>query len=402
MSLNCIDIMWTLQYDLVHAATSPSFKRHHRAAARVARYCQPPVGASPDNRRAWIILSRADGLSQVETSRKLGISRPVVIQWEQRFREAGLAGLADAKGRGRKERIDPRVREKIIVGATQPPAHRTRWSVRTMAKAAGVSKATVQRLWSANAIKPHVTRTFKLSNDKNFEKKFWDVIGLYLNPPDRALVLCCDEKSQCQALERTQPGFPVMRGYSRTQTHDYKRHGTITLFAALSYMDGKVFSQTAAKHTHQQWLAFLKQLDRETPPELTLHLIADNYATHKHAKVRSWIKWRNQRQRKAHELDRVVMHFTPTSSSWMNLVERFFRDLTEDVVREGSFTSVGELVQAMTGYLEERNLNQNPTYGRKRVRKYSLKFKGRAKLSRKVIMYSQLRDTTLALAQQRH
>ena len=178
-----------------------------------------------DNRRAWIILSRADGLSQVETSRKLGISRPVVIQWEQRFREAGLAGLADAKGRGRKERIDPRVREKIIVGATQPPAHRTRWSVRTMAKAAGVSKATVQRLWSANAIKPHVTRTFKLSNDKNFEKKFWDVIGLYLNPPDRALVLSCDEKSQCQALERTQPGFPVMRGYSRTQTHDYKRHG---------------------------------------------------------------------------------------------------------------------------------------------------------------------------------
>ena len=178
-----------------------------------------------------------------------------------------------------------------------------------------MSKATVQRLWSANAIKPHVTRTFKLSNDKNFEKKFWDVIGLYLNPPDRALVLCCDEKSQCQALERTQPGFPVMRGYSRTQTHDSKRHGTITLFAALSYMDGKVFSQTAAKHTHQQWLAFLKQLDRETPPELTLHLIADNYATHKHAKVRSWIKWRNQRQRKAHELDRVVMHFTPTSSS---------------------------------------------------------------------------------------
>lgn len=325
-----------------------------------------PSAPQRDHRRAWIILNRADGLSQQETAEKLGVSRPVVIHWEQRFQKAGLAGLADAKGRGRKERIDPKVREKIIVGATRPPAHRTRWSVRTMAKEAGVSKATVQRLWSANAIKPHVTRTFKLSNDKNFEKKFWDVIGLYLNPPDRALVLCCDEKSQCQALERTQPGFPVMRGYSRTQTHDYKRHGTVTLFAALSYMDGKIFSQTASKHTHRQWLAFLRQLDRETPPELTLHLIADNYSTHKHAKVKSWIRWRNQRQQKAHGLDRVVMHFTPTSSSWMNLVERFFRDLTEDVVREGSFTSVDELVGAIMGYLEERNLNPKPYVWKKK------------------------------------
>ena len=235
-----------------------------------------------------------------------------------------------------------------------------------MAKQAGVSKATVQRLWSANAIKPHVTRTFKLSNDKNFEKKFWDVIGLYLNPPDRALVLCCDEKSQCQALERTQPGFPVMRGYSRTQTHDYKRHGTVTLFAGLSYMDGKIFSQTAVKHTHRQWLGFLKQLDRETPPDLTLHLIADNYSTHKHEKVKSWIRWRNQRQQKVHGLDRVLVHFTPTSSSWMNLVERFFRDLTEDVVREGSFTSVNELVGAIMGYLEERNLNPKPYVWKKK------------------------------------
>lgn len=319
-----------------------------------------------DNQRARIILSRADGLSQAATAQKLGISRPVVIQWEQRFRKSGLAGLADAKGRGRKERIDPAVREKIIVGATQPPAHRTRWSVRTMARAAGVSKATVQRLWSANAIKPHVIRTFKLSTDKHFDKKFWDVIGLYLSPPARALVLCCDEKSQCQALERTQPGFPVVRGYSRTQTHDYKRHGTVTLFAALSYLDGKIFSQTAAKHTHRQWLAFLKQLDGETPRDVTLHLIADNYATHKHAKVRSWIRWRNQTQQKACGLDRVVMHFTPTSSSWMNLVERFFRDLTEDVVRDGSFTSVGELVQAMMGYLDDRNLNPKPYVWKKK------------------------------------
>lgn len=325
-----------------------------------------PSAPHRDHQRAWIILHRADGLSQAETAEKLGSSRPVVIQWEQRFRKAGLAGLADATGRGRKGRITPQIREQIIVGATQPPPHRTRWSVRTMAKAAGVSKATVQRLWSANAIKPHVTRTFKLSTDKHFEKKFWDVIGLYLKPPDRALVLCCDEKSQCQALERTQPCLPVMRGYSRTQTHDDTRHGTVTLFAALSSVDGKVFSQTAAHHTHRQWLAFLKQLDRETPPELTLHLIADNDATHKHAKVKSWITWRNQRQQTAQGRDRVVMHFTPTSSSWMNLVERFFRDVTEDVVREGSFTSVSELVQAITGYLAERNLNPKPYVWKKK------------------------------------
>ena len=325
-----------------------------------------PSAAQREHQRAWIILNRADGMSQLDTAQKLGVSRPVVIHWESRFRADGMAGLVDAKGRGRKEGIAADVRERIIVGATQPPAHRTRWSVRTMAKATGASKATVQRLWSANAIKPHVVRTFKLSNDKNFEKKFWDVVGLYLNPPDRALVLCCDEKSQCQALERTQPGFPVVRGYTRTQTHDYKRHGTVTLFAALSYMDGKVFSQTARKHTHRQWLSFLKQLDREAPPDLTLHLIADNYATHKHVKVKSWLQWRNRQQQNACGLDRMVMHFTPTSSSWMNLVERFFRDLTEDVVREGSFTSVDELVQAITGYLGERNLNPKPYVWKKK------------------------------------
>src|SRR5947209_4239904 len=325
-----------------------------------------PSAPHRDKRRAWIILNRAEGLSQTETARKVGVRQSVVVQWEQRFRKSGIAGLSDAKGRGRKSRIAPQIREKIIVGATRPPKNRTRWSVRTMAKAMDVSKATVQRLWSANAVKPHVTRTFKISNDKNFEKKFWDVIGLYLNPPDRALVLCCDEKSQCQALERTQPSLPVMRGYRRTQTHDYKRHGTVTLFAGLSYLDGKIFSQTAAKHTHRQWLGFLKQLDREMPPDLTLHLIADNYSTHKHAKVKSWIRWRNQKHQKAHGLDRVVLHFTPTSSSCMNLVERFFRDLTEDVVREGSFTSVQELVSAILAYLEERNLHPKPYVWKKK------------------------------------
>jgi transposase len=316
-----------------------------------------PSAAYRDNRRAWIIINRADGLSQAQTAAQAGVARPVVIKWEHRFRKAGLAGLADSKGRGRKPWIDQQVREKILVRATQPPAHRSRWSVRTMAKSAGVSKATVQRLWSANDIKPHVVRTFKLSNDKHFETKFWDVIGLYLNPPDRALVLCCDEKSQCQALERTQPSLPLKGGHPCTRTHDYKRHGTITLFAALSYLDGKIFSTTAAKHTHRQWLAFLKQLDAETPADLTLHLIADNYSTHKHPKVKAWMRWRNRRQQKAQGWDRIVLHFIPTSSSWMNLVERFFRDLTEDVVRAGSFESVQDLVESISDYLTERNLS---------------------------------------------
>lgn len=225
-----------------------------------------------------------------------------------------------------------------------------------MAEAKGVSKATVQRLWSANEIKPHLTRTFKLSQDPEFEAKFWDVIGLYLNPPDKALVLCCDEKSQCQALERTQPGLPLGMGHIHTQTHDYTRYGTITLFAALSYLDGKIFSQTAAQHTHQQWLGFLKHLDQQAPPELVLHVIADNYATHKHPKVKSWLKWRNERQQRTCGRPRLVMHFTPTSSSWMNLVERFFRDLTEDVVRPGSFGHVRELVAAIETYLAQRSL----------------------------------------------
>ena len=192
-----------------------------------------------------------------------------------------------------------------------------------------------------------MTRTFKLSNDRHFEEKFWDVIGLYLNPPDRALVLCCDEKSQCQALERSQPGLPLGAGHIRTQTHDYIRHGTLTLFAALNYLDGKIISRTAKKHTHRQWLDFLKQVDQETPQNLDLHLIVDNYSTHKHPRVKSWMA----------RHPRVHVHFTPTSSSWMNLVERFFRDLTVDVVRDGNFTSTQQLATAIMTYLGERNLS---------------------------------------------
>ncbi len=320
------------------------------------RLVKQPTAEQRMVRRARIILDRVDGLSQEETARRAGVNRPVVVLWEKRFRQAGLAGLAEAKGRGRRPTIAPATQGEIISRATRPPPGKRRWSVRSMAAAMGVSKASVQRLWSANDIKPHLTRTFKLSNDPEFEAKFWDVIGLYLDPPDKALVLCCDEKSQCQALERTQPGLPLGIGHVRTKTHDYTRHGTVTLFAALSYLDGKVFSQTAPRHTHRQWLAFLKHLDAQAPADLTLHLIIDNYATHKHPKVKSWIASRNRRRRQACGRERIVLHFTPTSSSWMNLVERFFRDLTEDAVREGSFASVGDLVRAIEAYLAERNL----------------------------------------------
>jgi transposase len=301
--------------------------------------------------RARIVLTRAQGRSQMATAAELGVSRPAVIRWERRFASLGVEGLVkDAPGRGPKPSIPEAKKEKLITQATRPPAHRTRWSVRSMARQVGVSPASVQRIWAANDIKPHLTRTFKLSRDPNFEAKFWDVIGLYLNPPDRALVLCCDEKSQCQALERTQPGLPLGVGHIRTRTHDYTRHGTVTLFAALNYLDGKILSTTAGRHTHVEWLAFLKKLQQQTPSAQALHLIVDNYATHKHPVVRAWLE----------KHPRIHVHFTPTGSSWLNLVERFFRQLTDDVIREGSFTSVRELVTAITIHLAQHNLKPTP------------------------------------------
>lgn len=307
--------------------------------------------------RARIILERAEGLSQEQTARRLGINRPVVCLWEKRFRQAGLAGLNEARRSGRRPSLDWKLKEQIISEATRPPAPRKRWSLRSMAKAKGVSPATVHGLWRVNDIKPHLVRTFKVSKDKKFEEKFWDVIGLYLNPPDHALVLCCDEKSQCQALERSQPGLPLGMGEIRTRTHDYIRHGTLTLFAALDYLEGKIFRRIAPRHTHRDWLNFLKQLDREAPSGLTLHLIIDNYATHKHAKVKSWIRWRNSRHLKQEGCRRIELHFTPTSSSWMNMVERFFRDLSEEVIREGSFAHVRQLSADIEVYLSQRDLN---------------------------------------------
>jgi len=219
-----------------------------------------------------------------------------------------------------------------------------------MGRHAGMSHSTVQRIWAKNELKPHVTKTFKLSNDPKFEEKFWDVIGLYLDPPAKALVLCCDEKSQCQALERTQFGLPLAPKRPRTMTHDYTRHGTVTLFAALNALEGKLIARTEECHTHAEWLRFLKQIDRETPKDLDIHLIQDKYATHKHPQVEAWLG----------RHPRFKSHFTPTSSSWMNLVERFFAALTEDVIRTGSFASVGELVRDINAYLAQRNANPRP------------------------------------------
>jgi transposase len=299
-----------------------------------------------DRRRSEIVLLSAEGLTQQQIADRLGISRLQVNRWVGRFVTDRLAGLRDAPGRGRKPWLAEGAAKQVLERAVTPPPHLGRWSCRTMARAVGISAASVQRLWAANDIKPHLSRTFKLSNDKRFEQKFWDVIGLYLDPPEKALVLCCDEKSQCQALERTQPGLPLGIGHIRTKTHDYVRHGTLTLFAALNYLDGKLITHLAARHRHQEWLAFLKLIDQQSPPDLDIHIIADNYATHKHPRVNKWL----QRHPRFH------MHFTPTSSSWMNLVERFFRELTP-YISEKSFASTRQLADAIITFLSARNDN---------------------------------------------
>lgn len=307
-------------------------------------------GSQRDGLRARIILLRAEGHKETAIAEKLNLSVATVCKWSQRFELQGLEGLEDQEGRGRRSWLSEEKIAAVISRVTQPPAGRGRWSVRSMAREIGISPASVYKIWKHNELKPHLVRTFKISTDPNFEQKFWDVIGLYLNPPEKALVLCCDEKSQVQALERTQPGLPLGLGHIRTRTHDYKRHGTLTLFAALNYLEGKIISRTEQKHTHVEWLRFMKQIEHQTPPELQIHIIADNYAAHKHPKVKQWL----QRH------PRFVMHFTPTSSSWLNLVERFFAQLTQDVVREGSFGSLAQLLSVIEDYLLEWNHSPRP------------------------------------------
>ena len=300
--------------------------------------------------RAQVIQLAAKGIQNKEIARILGVSRPTVQLWRQRYLALRLAGLEkDAPRPGRIPRIsEAKIRRIVEATLHTTPAEATHWSTRTMAAAQGVSEATVRRIWRRHNLRPHLTKTFKLSRDKRFVEKLCDVVGLYLNPPDKSLVLCVDEKSQIQALDRTQPGLPMKKGRCGTITHDYKRNGTTTLFAALSMLDGKVIGDCMPRHRHQEFIRFLKKIDSGTPADMDLHLIVDNYGTHKHPRLRSWMK----------RHPRFHIHFTPTSSSWLNLVERWFRDLTEKRLRRGSFSSVSTLVDAINAFLE--NHNQNP------------------------------------------
>jgi len=300
--------------------------------------------------RSKIITMAADGALNQDIAQTLGISRPTIQLWRERFLALRLPGLEkDAPRPGRKPKV-PMKKVRAVIEATlhTPPLNATHWSTRSMAKAQGLSQATVHRIWKQHNLKPHLVKTFKVSRDKHFVEKLEDVVGLYLNPPDKALVLCVDEKSQIQALDRTQPGLPMKKGRCGTQTHDYKRNGTTTLFAALSMLDGEVIGDCMPRHRHQEFIRFLKRIDTETPPGLDLHLIVDNYGTHKHPRVKTWLR----RHLRFH------LHFTPTSSSWLNLVERWFRELTEKRIRRGTFPSVPDLIQAIKDYLH--NYNQNP------------------------------------------
>jgi len=302
--------------------------------------------------RARALLLAGQGWANTRIAAQVGVSASTVTSWRARFAEQGLAKFgAVAKGRGRKPVLsEAKIAE--IVRATQEstPLGQTHWSCRTMAKAQGVSPATVQRIWSARGLKPHLVKTFKLSNDPKFEEKLIDVVGLYLDPPDNAVVLCMDEKSSVQALDRTQPSLPMVKGRAGTMTHDYKRHGTTTLFAALNVLTGVVVGQCLPRHRHDEFLKFLKTIDRQTPAGLQIHLILDNYATHKHPNVQTWLA----------KNPRFHLHFTPTSSSWLNLVERWFRDLTDKALRRGVFHSVPDLITAIEAYLQANNNDPKP------------------------------------------
>lgn len=302
--------------------------------------------------RCRLVLAAAEGKPDVEIASACGVNRHTAALWRGRVPIEGIGAIWEIQpGRGRKPKYDAKKRDALIAATLQSrPKGMTHWSCRSMAKAQGVSKNTVNRLWQLHNLKPHRSETFKLSRDPKFIEKLTDVVGLYLNPPQKAIVLCVDEKSQIQALDRTQPGLPLKKGRCGTMTHDYKRNGTTTLFAALSLLDGKVIGQCHSRHRHQEFLKFLRRLDREFPGKQELHLVLDNYGTHKTPEVQAWLK--------RHK--RFVPHFVPTSSSWLNLVERWFGELTEKAVRRGAFGSVADLVQAIEAFLAAWNENPQP------------------------------------------
>jgi len=311
----------------------------HRTPQQVAQRCR-------------IILAATKGQQDKDIAKSMEVNFKTVALWRQRFCREGPDCLWEvAAGRGRKPQIPVGKIEDIIHATlqTRPPGA-THWSCRTLAQAQGVSKATINRIWQSHGLQPHRIESFKLSRDPKFLEKLTDVVGLYLNPPEKALVLCVDEKSQIQALDRTQPGLPLKKGRCGTRTHDYKRNGTTTLFAALELAQGKVIGQCFARHRHQEFLRFLKRLDVEFPIAMKLHLVMDNYGTHKHPRVQSWL----QRH------PRFVTHFVPTSASWLNLVERWFGELTGKRIRRGAFVSVADLVAAIEEYLVAWNTNPKP------------------------------------------
>ena len=299
--------------------------------------------------RARIVLLAAQGLQNIDIAEQVGVGRVQVSRWRGRYAQSRLAGIESDLPRGAPPvKVD--VARLVELTTESKPKAATHWSTRTMATELGVSAASVSRHWRAKGLKPHLVRSFKISRDPKFVEKLEDVVGLYLSPPEHAIVLCCDEKSQVQALDRTQPGLPLKKGRASTMTHDYKRNGTTTLFAALNVLDGQVIAQCQQRHRHVEWLKFLKKIDRETPKDKTLHLIADNYATHKHPNVQEWLE----------KHPRFNMHFTPTSASWLNMVERFFRDISENRLRRGVFTSVPELVTAIDEYVAHHNIKPKP------------------------------------------
>jgi transposase len=305
-----------------------------------------------DVQRARVLLMAADGFASTRIAEEVQVSPATVTRWRERFSRGGLKDFSTVRpGRGRKPSIPAaKVEEIVRLTLQETPAGETHWSCRTMAARAGVSPATVQRIWSARGLKPHRVDTFKLSNDPCFEEKLVDVVGLYLNPPEHAIVLCMDEKSQIQALDRTQPSLPMKPGRAGTMTHDYKRNGTTTLFAALDVLTGSVIGQCLPRHRHVEFLKFLRTIDREVPKRLRIHLILDNYATHNHPNVKAWLA----------KHPRFELHFTPTSSSWLNMVEIFFSKLTDKAIRRGIFHSVPALIDAIQAYLAAHNENPNP------------------------------------------
>ena len=302
-------------------------------------------------RRAQIVLACAQGESNASIAKRLKLSQPTVGKWRRRYLKQGLAGLHDQLRPGRpRAHEDERVAEVINAALRSPPPGATHWTVRSMSEHCGVSKSTVARWFDLFGVQPHRQRTFKLSNDPFFIEKVRDIVGLYLNPPDHAVVLCVDEKSQIQALERTQPMLPMGLGYVEGVTHDYVRHGTTTLFAALDVASGQVLAQCKRRHRHQEFLAFLRHIDRNVPTTLDVHLVVDNYATHKHAKVKAWLAKR----------PRYHLHYTPTYASWLNQVERWFGIITQQAIRRGTFSSVKQLTGKIDRFVNDYNANNRP------------------------------------------